>query len=302
MVADLSLRSSSCRMIGRFLPAVRQLLLVLVCLFGSAPAFAQSSQPKTVSFPSADGRTTLTGYLFPPAGRPKVAPAVILLHGRGGVYLARAKGNYSSVTLAKGIRAWANLWAGQGYWVLVVDSFGPRGYPAGLSGARPGTISELAVRPLDAYGALRYLRQSPRVRADRIALEGWSTGGDVALAALDKSHVPEAVTQNGRGFRAAVVFSPHCEALSRLKTPYVPYAPVRIFMGERGQAEAAADCQKTASMGSAAGGKITATVFTAASVDFDDPVRERPNLPANTAAAASARQQALDLLFATLSH
>jgi carboxymethylenebutenolidase len=302
MAAHLSLQTTSCRRMRPLPPSLRWFLLVLACLLASAPAFAQSSQPRTVSFPSADGQTTLTGYLFPPAGRPKIAPAVVLLHGRGGVYLARAKGNYSSVTLARGIRSWANLWAGQGYWVLVVDSFGPRGYPGGLPGARTGAPNELAVRPLDAYGALRYLRGSPRVRPDRIALEGWSTGGDVALETLDKSRVPLAVTQSGRGFRAAVVFSPHCEALGRLKSPYVPYAPVRIFVGGHGPFEGAADCQKAASAGKAAGGDITTTVFAAASANFDDPARERPSSPANAAAATTARQQAVALLVAALGH
>jgi carboxymethylenebutenolidase len=299
MADDFFPRPAHDRVISRLQPALRLLFLALFAMLVPAPVLAQSSQPKTVTFPSADGHTTLTGYLFPPAGRPRIAPAIVLLHGRGGIYLARAKGNYSAVTLARGIRAWADLWSDRGYWVLVVDSFGPRGYPAGIA-TRAGGIDELAVRPLDAYGALKYLRQSPRVRADRVGLEGWSTGADVALTTLDKGGVPQAVTQGGRGFRAAVVFSPHCEALSQVKTPYVPYAPVRIFVGAHGAAEAAADCQKAAALGEKAGGDIATTVFAAASPDFDDPARDRATSPANAAAAASARQQALGTFTAAL--
>jgi carboxymethylenebutenolidase len=285
-------------------PIAARLLLALLSLLLALPAFAQSSEPRTVTFPSADGHTTLTGYLFPPAGRPKIAPAVVLLHGRGGVYLARAKGNYSSVTLAKGIRTWANLWAAQGYWVLVVDSFGSRGAPSGLTPGRTKPVDELAVRPLDAYGALRYLRQSPRVRADRIGLEGWSTGADVALTVLDRALVPPVMTQNGRGFRIAIVMAPHCEALSRLRSPYLPYAPVHIFVGGRGAAgaAAAAACQKAATQGQSRGGDIATTVFPAAAPNFDDPVRERTVSPASIAAAAAARQQAVSLVVAALGH
>jgi carboxymethylenebutenolidase len=285
-------------------PVARRILLGLLSLLFTFPAFAQSSEPRTVSFPSADGHTTLTGYLFPPAGRPKTAPAVVLLHGRGGVYLARAKGNYSSLTLAKGIRAWANLWAGQGYWVLVVDSFGSRGVPSGVAPGRTKPVDELAVRPLDAYGALRYLRQSPRVRADRIGLEGWSTGADVALTVLDRTLVPPTLTQNGRGFRIAIVMAPHCDALSRLRSPYLPYAPVHIFVGGRGEggSAAAAACEKAASQGRSRGGDIATTVFPAAASNFDDPVREHTASPANIAAAADARQQAVSLIEAALGH
>jgi carboxymethylenebutenolidase len=296
---SLSRAARTCRR-----PVAGRVLLGLLSLLLALPALAQSSEPRTVTFPSADGHTTLTGYLFPPAGRPKIAPAVVLLHGRGGVYLARAKGIYSSVTLAKGIRTWANLWAGQGYWVLVVDSFGSRGVPSGVAPGRGKPVDELAVRPLDAYGALRYLRQSPRVRADRIGLEGWSTGADVALTVLDRALVPPTLTQNGRGFRIAVVMAPHCEALSRLTSPYLPYAPVHIFVGGHGEAgaAAAAACQKAASQGQSRGGDIATTVFPAAAPNFDDPVREHATSPANIAAAAAARQQAVRLIDAALGH
>jgi carboxymethylenebutenolidase len=278
-----------------------------LCLFAAiAPALAQTSQPRTVTFLSADGKTNLVGYLFPPAGKPKTAPAVVLMHGRSGAYSSLAKGNYSSVTIEKRIRQWAELWSQQGYWALVVDSFGPRGYPAGFAAgsdaSRPAAVNEVTVRPLDAYGALRYLRQSPRVRPDRIALQGWSNGGSAALASMSPQALSDGTTDHARGFRVALALYPGCGLQNHFKDGYLPYAPVHIFIGTRDEEVSTTACEKLASATKAAGGDIAITVFEAATHDFDDPGRERQSVPANVSAASETRRQAIALFTAALGH
>ena len=280
--------------------AALALLLLLAGLGGSA--FAQSSQPRTVTFPSADGKTTLTGYLFAPAGRPRIAPAVILMHGRTGAYSPLAKGNYSSVTIEKRIRAWAELWAAQGYWALVVDSFGPRGFPGGLpsagEGKTPQVATEATVRPLDAYGALKYLRSSPRVKGDRIALQGWSNGATATLAAMSR----EALTTEaggGHGFRIALAFYPGCSLQPRYRDGYLPYAPVHIFIGSRDEEAPTAGCEQLTAGSHAAGGDVRLTVLPGATHDFDDPTREK-QAQADSAATAESRKQAAAVLAAAL--
>jgi dienelactone hydrolase len=294
---------SDCMIAGRKLPShhagwVKAIVTALLCLLFVAPAWAQSSQPRTVSFPSADGKTTLTGYLFPPAGRPKTAPAIVLLHGRAGVYVASARGEYSSLTLARGIRSWANFLSGDGYWVLVVDSFGPRGFPGGLDTSHATPIDEPAVRPLDAYGALRYLRASPRVRADRIAVEGWSTGADAVLEALSKQAIPPSMADGNHGFRVGIAISPNCALLARLKMPYLTYAPVNIFLGGHGNESAAAVCTKIAAASKAAGADLPVAVYPGATEDFDENNHDRATAAANAAAIAEVRH-AVEALFAS---
>ncbi len=213
---------------GGLLLAVATLLCLLGLALVSSPARAQTSQPRTVTFLSADGKTTLVGYLFAPQGHPKSAPAVVLMHGRTGAYSSLARGNYSSVTLSKRIRGWAELWSAQGYWALVVDSFGPRGYPAGFAAgtdaSRPAAVNEVTVRPLDAYGALRYLRASPRVKSDRIALQGWSNGGSATLASMtSKSEMDE--VEAGHGFRIGLALYPGCGLQGRYRMATSPMRP-----------------------------------------------------------------------------
>lgn len=281
---------------SRYVRPARLLFGVVAALFmalpATLPALAQTAQPRTVNFLSADGKTNLVGYLFAPTGRPKTAPAVVLMHGRNGVYSAFAKGKYSSVTINKQIRDWAQLWSAQGYWALVVDSFGPRGVPGGFSAAadrsRPAALSDVTVRPLDAYGALRFLRASPRVRADRIGIEGWSGGGSAVLVAMSPRFLPPG--DAGKGFRAGLVFYPACSLLTHGKTPYLPYAPVRIFMGTHDDDAATGACQKLATASKAAGGDIAVSVFEDEARGLDDLNRQHQATPAAVAASESRRQ------------
>src|SRR6266702_170680 len=76
----------------------------------------------------------------------------------------------------------------RGYVAIMVDGFGPRGYPQGFPRfsyeSRPAELNEVTIRPLDAYGALAYLRTRSDVLPDRIALQGWSNGGSAALSTM----------------------------------------------------------------------------------------------------------------------
>ncbi len=295
-------RAAPLRGVAKAVGAVLLFALLALSAAFADPALAQSSQPRTVNFPSADGKTTLTGYLFAPAGKPKTAPAVVLMHGRSGAYSALAHGNYSAVTIEKRIRNWAELWSGQGYWALVVDSFGPRGYPAGFAAGtdatRPAAINEVTVRPLDAYGALKYLRTSPRITPDRIGLFGWSNGGSATLASMSKDLLADIPSAGGKGFRAAIALYPGCGLQDRFKAGYASYAPVHIFIGTRDEEVSLAACQRLVAASRAAGSDIAISVFDGATHDFDDPGRERQGVAPNVAATNETRKQALALFAA----
>ena len=108
-------------------------LLVLAIVLRLAPV-ALAGEPERVSFLSADEKTMLVGYLFaPPDGAKRPAPAVVMLHGRAGPYSSLAHGVYTAATLTHRHQNWGQLWASRGYFALMVDSFGPRGYPAGFA-------------------------------------------------------------------------------------------------------------------------------------------------------------------------
>ena len=203
----------------------------------SAIANAQTvSLPDRVTFASADGHTTLVGYVFKPQGPHATRmAAVVMMHGRAGAYSSLANGNYGAATLSKRHQEWGHLWAQQGYVAILVDGFGPRGYPEGFGrfsyDQRPEELSEVTVRPLDAYGALAYLRARRDVVPDRIGLQGWSNGGSAALATMSVT-APGIVSPTPvTGFRGALVLYPACGLKGQFDNGLMPYAPVRVLQG-----------------------------------------------------------------------
>ena len=157
---------------------------------------------------SEDHKTRLVGYLFEPEG-PGPHAAVVMLHGRAGAYSSLANGIYSADTLSKRHKEWGEFWTARNYAALLVDSFGPRGYPAGFPRGsyndRPPEVSEQTVRPLDAYGASRRLRQTA-IHSQRSyrGAEGWSNGGHDRVATMSDRSPGLPLPGHLPGFRAAI--------------------------------------------------------------------------------------------------
>ena len=271
-------------------------VIAMLTLATAAPA--QTALPERVSFPSADGHTTLTGYLYTPrkAGDGR-APAVVLMHGRGGVYSNQAKGRYEAGTISQRHAMWGRLWAANGYVAVLVDSFGPRGYPGGFPrfsyDSRPAAVNEVTVRPLDAYGALAWLRARTDVLSDRIGLHGWSNGGSAALATM-AANAGFSPPKSVKGFNAALVYYPACRMRGKFDADgYRPYAPVRVFHGTDDEEVSYRRCRALVERSRKLGGDITITLYPGATHSFDDPGRRRQEVAANRAAKADATAQSL---------
>jgi dienelactone hydrolase len=266
-------------------------------------AVAQSALPDRVTFRSLDDRTTLVGYIYAPraeAGHPTApAPAVVMMHGRAGAYSSLANGKYDATTISQRHQMWGELWAALGYVAILVDGFGPRGYPRGFPqhsyDDRPEAVNEVTVRPLDGYGALKYLRTRSDVIADRIGLQGWSNGGSATLAAMAEvaADTPGAVMRGPRlGFRAALALYPACGLKGFFDEGYLPYAPVRVLQGDADEEVSAKRCAAFVEKSHAHGGDIDIMLYPAATHDFDDPGARRQGVSANVAAKADALMRA----------
>ena len=239
----------------------------------------RAAEIKTVHFPSEDQKTRLVGYLFQPTGPPPHA-AVVLLHGRAGPYSSLANGVYDATTLSKRHREWGNFWAERGYYALLVDSFGPRGqakgFPAGSYKDRPADVSEQTVRPLDAYGALKYLRAHKSVTGDRVGVQGWSNGAMTVLATMsdDAPGKPE------HGFRAALAEYPGC-GMDAVKGEYHAYAPILMLLAAEDEEVNPVICQQFAQRAKVAGSALTVHVYPGAEHNYDDPGKKKQSVPAN---------------------
>ncbi len=282
---------------GSFLSSV----VIVVAVLAAAPQLlvAQTApdlaKPERVQFGSADGKTILVGYVFKPSVQPGARlPGVVMMHGREGPYSSLAKGTYDATTLSQRHQFWGRLWAAQGYVAILVDGFGPRGYPQGFGrltyASRPAELDEVSIRPLDAYGALAYLRSRADVAPDRIGLQGWSNGGSATLASMAPDapglagHEPEA------GFHAALAFYPACGLKDHFAAiGYRSYAPLRVFVGTSDEEISPRVCRELLAH---AGGDVQIHFYQAATHDFDDPGRSRQSIPANADAWRDVLQQA----------
>ncbi|MBR0692904.1 dienelactone hydrolase family protein [Bradyrhizobium lablabi] len=274
-------------------------LLMLAAL----PASAAAAAPDTVFFPSADGKTEIVAYLFRPE-RPGPHPAIVLLHGRGGPYSINvnrectlvSRASPSAACNANGLSRrhmmWGQYWTDHGYVALLPDSFGPRGKAHGFGRFTHDDpdrtdVNELTVRPLDAEGALNWLRSQSNIIGKRIFLQGWSNGGSTTLNVMQRQGAVKS------GFRAALAFYPGCGPDALLSQTLRSAAPIAMLIGSDDEEVSPQRCQDVAQRSIAAGSKIDVLLYPGATHDFDDPGRGRQSNPANAAALADAQKRVI---------
>jgi dienelactone hydrolase len=254
---------------------------------------AHALTPETVQFDSDDGKTRLTAYLYKPDA-PGPHPAVVALHGRTGLYSSRGSG-YDADNLAPHKKMWGEFWAARGYLVLFIDTFGPRGYPAGFAAGtirqRPGEINEITIRPLDAYAGLKYLRTRSDVVSDQVFLQGWSNGGSAALSAMAVGAPGQ--RDGSEGFRAAIAVYPACTQVSNYYgRQYKTYAPLVLLIGTQDREVKPANCVALAEAARANGSNLEIVLYEGAEHSYDTPIPSRQGVAANVAASEDTKRRA----------
>ncbi len=207
----------------RVIGFIAGLLLLAGCqTTGSSPARAPSNVLKAhaVSFTSGDG-TKLTGYLYKPAGT-RPFNTVLMMHGCAGML------NKDGSMKARE-RAWLDILRGEGYAILLADSFTDRGFGS-ICRLRNRPVSPGRERPHDAYGALQWLQAQPFVRPDRVVLMGWSNGAMSMLWTVRRD-APQRPAGLERDFRAAIGFYPGCITIRREVEYYRAALPVLLQIG-----------------------------------------------------------------------
>lgn len=256
------------------------LIAMLATASGAAPA-----QDK-VRFPSHDADitkaapTALEGLLYRPSGDGPF-PAIVLLHGCGGLY------GRDGVPTPRH-HDWAWRFHALGYVALHVDSFTPRGVREICSRA-DRTISPARERPRDAYGALIYLQSLPFVQADRIGLMGWSNGGSTTLYAVDAT-ARARPRQLRHDFRAAVAFYPGCKSPLARQAAWTTAIPLLILSGEADDWTPAQPCSDLVARAKSQNAPVDIHVYPGAHHDFDAPnapLRVRRNVATTASGTAT---------------
>lgn len=151
-------------------------------------------------------------------------PVVVLMHGSSGVGAT--------------MEAWVHTFNAMGISTFVIDGFSGRGLTAvGPNQALLGRLNFI----LDIYRSLDILAKHPRVDPERIALMGFSRGGQAALyASLERFH--KLWNKSGLQFAAYIPFYPDCSTSYATDTE-VAARPIRIFHGTPDDYNPVASCK-----------------------------------------------------------
>ncbi|MBE9604497.1 dienelactone hydrolase family protein [Acetobacteraceae bacterium H6797] len=197
---------------------------------------------------------TVTGEFRVAQGNGRL-PVAVLMHGSGGI--------------GPNIEMWSRLLNAQGISTFAIDGFTGRGITStSADQAQLGRLNFI----VDIYGALAILAKHPRVDPDRIALIGFSRGGQgVLYASLERFH--KLWNRSGAQFAAYIPFYPDC--MTRYIDDTKPVArPIRILHGDADDYNPLPPCAAQAERMKAAGADITVTPYAGAHHGFDTPLND----------------------------
>jgi dienelactone hydrolase len=201
-------------------------------------------------------QTTLAGELSIAQGEGK-RPLVILMHGSGG-----AGGN---------IGYWQRQLHPLGISTFVVDGMTGRGFTGvGSNQAALGRLNFI----VDMYRALAILAKHPRVDPERIALIGFSRGGQgVLYASVERFH--KLWNESGVQPVAYVAFYPDCATTYREDTAVAP-KPIRIFHGTPDSYNPVSTCKAFVNRLKEVKADVELTEYPRAEHGFDNPLAPNP--------------------------
>jgi dienelactone hydrolase len=205
-----------------------------------------------------DGKpVTLAGELRLPRPGTDRLPAVVLLHGSGGI------GGY--------IPDWQEEFSAIGVATFVIDSFTGRGIVNTLNDQ--SQLGRLAMI-VDAYGALELLATHPRIDPARIALMGFSRGGQAALYAGVR-RFQRMYGHTGHEFAAYITFYADCSTIFRGDED-MTNKPVRLFHGSADDYNPVAPCRTYVERLKAVGKDVQLTEYPGVGHFFDARALKKP--------------------------
>jgi dienelactone hydrolase len=213
----------------------------------------------TMTLSDGDFLTDKDGKAVTVAGQLRVAqgtgrlPVVVLVHGSGG--------------MGPNIDAWSRLFNTMGVSTFAIDGFTGRGLTS--TSANQALLGRLNFI-VDIYGALGLLAKHPRIDPQRIALMGFSRGGQAVLyASLTRFH--KKWNKSGASFAAYIPFYPDCST-TYIDDTDVGQPPIRIFHGIADDYNPVTSCKPFIARLKSAGRDVELTEYADAQHGFDTPL------------------------------
>lgn len=208
---------------------------------------------------------TISGRLKMPIGVSGKVPAVIILHGAGGVndYYFEVADSLNEMGIA----------------AFVVDSLHSRGIGSAQDLLR-ALFHSYAIRISDAYAALELLSTHPKIDKRRIAVSGYSHGAKVALFVASQKIRSSFIIDDLR-FAASIAYYPNC--FTQFKDIDFTDAPVLMLLAEKDNICPIESCLEYAQRMKESGADIKAVVYKGAHHMFPvlpgDKTMKVPELP-----------------------
>lgn len=194
----------------------------------------------------------VTGHMRIAQG-PGRLPVVVMIHGSGG--------------MGPNIEFWTREFNEMGISTVALDGFTGRGLTnVNPDQAQLGRLNMI----LDVYRILDFLAKHPRVDPSRIALMGFSRGGQGTLyASLKRFH--QTWNKSGIEFAAYIPFYPDCMTTYQSDTEVVD-RPIRVFHGTPDDYNPVATCKAYIERLRTAGRDVQLTEYPNAPHAFDNPL------------------------------
>src|SRR4051812_14295569 len=202
----------------------------------------------------ANGKpVTVTGHLRIAQGTAR-SPVVVMIHGSGG--------------MGPNVEFWEREFNEMGISTFALDGFTGRGLVnVNTDQVQLGRLNMI----LDVYRMLDVLAKHPRVDPQRVALMGFSRGGQGALyASLKRFH--KTWNKSGIDFVAYVPFYPDCMTTYQNDAETMEGRPIRIFGGTPDDYNPIANCKGYVERLKAAGRDVVLTEYPNAQHGFDNPL------------------------------
>lgn len=261
----------------------------LSLLFAFALLTLQASAGETIKFESLDPAHLyhMSGELYMPANVTDPVPAMVVVHGTGGV---DERTDYFAKELPK-----------MGVAAFVVD------YKSGNftnPTDRPSNDSFIGA----SFAALKLLESRSAIKSDKIGIMGFSLGGQQTLSTTLQKYKVEFIGTDAPGFKVHIAFYPGCRYfLKKIKEDTKIVAPLEVFWGTKDSYGDGDACPKMAdALANATHSELKLVPFEGASHGFDgiktgyfkEPAISAPRayIESNPVYGVQARKQALEFI------
>lgn len=219
--------------------------LAVTLLAAAIPSLARADTYTNIEITGPNPSELLDARIYEPDDLVDHPPAVILLHGCGGMW----SNDTPSKGAVKEIERWGRELARQGYVAIAVDAYGGReiggatwlAFQYQCSGTTyAGAVDPYTTRVDDIEAARDFLIDEYDIDTAAVGVIGWSQGAQAVLVAMAAtSREDDVALAGGSPYAAAVAYYPGCgEALGygldvSEDDPgfYRPRAPMRLHHG-----------------------------------------------------------------------